>query len=98
MPVHVTEYAGIGLSLGGVVPIYDYQQKVAHQKITVGNASSAFNARTTLISVKADEDCYIEIGASASASTSTEFMSAGDRIDFFIDRGAGWILDTNATS
>lgn len=87
MPLIVEEYSSISTSqirgVGSIaIPIPDHKHLKAVQHVAIGGSSeqsSAFDAETRFIAATTDADCYIQIGADPTATTSAPsiFLPSG---------------------
>ncbi len=91
--IEITEYAGLGISYGNAIPAVGAELKT--QQLTIGAvsvASNVFQAATQMISVWAEADCRIAIGAAPAANNVgpnwTRRLLAGGEYVFAVPPGA----------
>lgn len=71
----ITEYSNLGLNGNAPIP---QEPAITGQNVsfTTTTASAAFNERTRFVRLVASADCYVKFGASPTATTSDQFLSA----------------------
>jgi len=87
----IEEEPDIPLAGRGTIPVHEaslgngVQQQVAIGATTL--SSSAFGANTKLITIHADAECYIDIGTTPTATTSTRHLLLGAYRTFRVKSG-----------
>lgn len=77
--LNVTEYAGVARGSGQSVQIVQLPP-ITTQNVSftaTPGQSAAFNAKTTVIRVQADADCFLAVGADPTAATTDLPLTSG---------------------